>query len=209
MVRTCKEHGVTLAVAYYRRGYPSIQRAKALLKSGAIGEVRSISLNTQFPISHRLDLVQYFCGDISSVQLQKNASGDFDLRGTTASGATLRTSLGFEETVRTEQVRIEGTGGTVFVDDLKGGSLILKRQENEKKESFGPLPATHWGLVENFRDHLRNGDELICDGATGSTSSVVLDVVSNLTHPEEELGIDYNNPPTFNLSQGAEFKLLA
>jgi hypothetical protein len=92
---------------------------------------------------------------------------------------------------------------------LKGGSLILKRQENEKKESFGPLPATHWGLVENFRDHLRNGDELICDGATGSTSSVVLDVVSNLTHPEEELGIDYNNPPTFNLSQGAEFKLLA
>ncbi len=37
MVRTAEEAGRTLGVAYYRRMYPKVQRAKQLLEAGAIG----------------------------------------------------------------------------------------------------------------------------------------------------------------------------
>jgi 1,5-anhydro-D-fructose reductase (1,5-anhydro-D-mannitol-forming) len=38
MVRTAEESGKTLGVAYYRRMYPKVQRAKQLLAAGAIGQ---------------------------------------------------------------------------------------------------------------------------------------------------------------------------
>jgi 1,5-anhydro-D-fructose reductase (1,5-anhydro-D-mannitol-forming) len=37
MLRTASETGKTLGVAYYRRSYPKVQRAQALLDAGAIG----------------------------------------------------------------------------------------------------------------------------------------------------------------------------
>ncbi len=37
MLRTASETGKTLGVAYYRRSYPKLQRAQALLDAGAIG----------------------------------------------------------------------------------------------------------------------------------------------------------------------------
>jgi predicted dehydrogenase len=37
MLRTASETGKTLGVAYYRRSYPKVQRARALLDAGAIG----------------------------------------------------------------------------------------------------------------------------------------------------------------------------
>src|SRR5271169_5560273 len=37
MVQTAEEYGRTLGVAYYRRMYPKVQRAKQLLDAGAIG----------------------------------------------------------------------------------------------------------------------------------------------------------------------------
>jgi 1,5-anhydro-D-fructose reductase (1,5-anhydro-D-mannitol-forming) len=38
MVETARECGRTFAVAYYRRAYPKVQRAKQLLEAGAIGK---------------------------------------------------------------------------------------------------------------------------------------------------------------------------
>ena len=38
MVQAAKETGMTLGVAYYRRLYPKVQRAKELLKAGVIGK---------------------------------------------------------------------------------------------------------------------------------------------------------------------------
>ncbi|HEY6770608.1 MAG TPA: Gfo/Idh/MocA family oxidoreductase [Candidatus Sulfotelmatobacter sp.] len=38
MARTAQETGITLGVAYYRRSYPKVLRAKQLLEAGAIGK---------------------------------------------------------------------------------------------------------------------------------------------------------------------------
>ena len=38
MVQTAEETGRTFGVAYYRRAYPKVQRAKQLIAAGAIGK---------------------------------------------------------------------------------------------------------------------------------------------------------------------------
>jgi predicted dehydrogenase len=38
MLRAAEERGKSLSVAYYRRAYPKVQRAKQLLEAGAIGK---------------------------------------------------------------------------------------------------------------------------------------------------------------------------
>lgn len=208
MVAECRKNRVTLAVAYYRRGYPSVQRAKELLQSETFGPLRAIWLNTQFPISHRLDLVQFFGGDIESVQLESSDSGAADLIARTTSGARVQTSLEFEETVRSEQIRLTCEQGKIFISDLKGGTLSTTLGSEYSETHFDPLPATHWGLVENFREHLSSGTPLLCDGETGRKSSVVLDVVSNLERPGQALAIDYAQPPELNPDLAARYKLL-
>lgn len=67
MIDTCRENGVTLAVAYYRRCYPTMLRTRQLLSECAIGKVRTLWINDQFPLSHRLDLVHFLLGDISEL----------------------------------------------------------------------------------------------------------------------------------------------
>ena len=44
MIEACKEAGVPLYVAFYRRALPYFLKIKALIEEGAIGEVRFVSL---------------------------------------------------------------------------------------------------------------------------------------------------------------------
>lgn len=73
----------------------------------------------------------------------------------------------------------------------------------------GRLAATHWGIVENFRNHLLGGAPPACDGAAGRKSSVVLDVVSLLPHDDRPVPVDYANPPDADRLRAAGMNLLA
>jgi len=208
MVEACSKANVVLAVAYYRRGYPAVQRVKDIVECGELGALNSIWLNTQFPISHRLDLVQFFGGGITTVELETSETNEPFLQAATDSGAAIQTCLGFEETTRTEQIRLGFENGEVFIHDLKGGALTIHVENDSKEEVFDSLPYTHWGLVANFRDHLRNGNPLLCDGETGRATSVVLDEISNLTTPGQTRAIDLQNPAPYQPDQGKKFSLL-
>ncbi len=201
MVQACKAAGVTLAVAYYRRCYPSVLRAKSLLASGTLGKLNEIWINTQFPPSHRLDLMHFFGGDIASVRL--DADGE-TLIGSFVEGGHLRMKLGWGEEGVPEQIRIQGEAGELWIDDLKGGSLICLGE----REEFAPLPWTHWGLIENFGLHLAGEAELACSGEEGLKSTVLLDIVSTLSAGGEPMVVDYLNPPDPDWMKAEGFHLL-
>lgn len=203
MIAVCRQHNVTLAVAYYRRCYPTIMRLKQLLADGAVGRPQMIRLNSEFPLSHRLDLVHFFFGDIAQVRVCRRETG-FELRAVTVTGVEAILSVGWKETGRPEQVEVTGHGGRVVVDDLKGGSLTV----NGRREVFPPLPATHWGLVENFVRHLAGQAPLACDGVEGRKSTVILDIVSTLTGEQTQVTVDYGNPPPYDPVQAARLGLL-
>lgn len=93
MIRICKQAGVPLFVAYYRRSLPHFVKIKQLLESGEIGEVRTVHINLKQEVqpeiiaklennwriipeisgggyffdlaSHQLDLLDYFFGKIT------------------------------------------------------------------------------------------------------------------------------------------------
>jgi predicted dehydrogenase len=210
MITACRAAGVTLAVAYYRRGYPSILRAAELLRLGEIGTLRDIEINDEFPPSHRLDLVHFFAGDLASVRTEAvDGPAGARLFAETLSGVRLRMNLGWRESPKPfEQIRLTGDGGEIFIDDLKGGSLEVRHSGGIRRETFPPLPWTHWGLVENFGQALRGEARLACDGAEGRKSSVVLDVVSLLRPGEPAVRVDYNHPPSPDALRASGLNLL-
>ena len=94
MVDVCHESGVTLMLAYYRNHYPNIEKMKALMTDGAIGDVvlarinctgyynpnrqdlKNWRINPEISGggvlmdigSHRISLLQYLMGDVASVR---------------------------------------------------------------------------------------------------------------------------------------------
>lgn len=198
MIRVSREQGVVLGVAYYRRGYPTILRAKALIEDGAIGPVCEVRINDEFPLSHRLDLLHFFLGDAAAVRARTE---DLPPCASAPRGPMLYvrhkggglgvTPVGWDENLVPETLDIRGQAGRILVLDLKGGLLVMHRGAAKTTERLGPLPATHWGIVENFVRHLRGEAPLACDGLEGRKSTVILDLVERLAPDGAEVPVDY------------------
>lgn len=102
LVNQAEEAGVPILVGHHRRYNPLIEKAHSLIKSGAIGEVRSVQATAWFykpddyfevapwrtqkgagPISvnlvHDIDLIRHLCGEITAVQaMAKPAQRGFE-----------------------------------------------------------------------------------------------------------------------------------
>lgn len=199
MIDTCQKQGVILAVAYYRRGYPTVLRAKQLIDEGAIGKVTDIWLNDEFPLSHRLDLFHFFNGDVAEVtsKIQPLSPCSAELTGpvlelTHHNGSKGYTNACWDENLVAETIDIRGTAGRIVVHDLKAGLLVWHDEQGKKnREELGPLPATHWGLVDNFVKHATDGTSLACDGVEGRKSTVILDIVAELQHDGTAVRVEY------------------
>lgn len=106
MIQVCKEAGVPLYVAYYRRRLPHFLEIKKQLDSGAIGEVRTVHINLKQTLkaglvadadenwrvnpeiagggyffdlaSHQLDLLDFFFGPITKANgINANQAGAY------------------------------------------------------------------------------------------------------------------------------------
>lgn len=199
MIAVCREAGVTLAVAYYRRCYPSILRARALLDSGELGRLRRLRINDEFPLSHRLDLMHFFAGDAARIRIEpaelppaSHAPRGPMLHVLHTAGAESITPLGWDENLVPEVLDLEAENGRIRILDLKQGLLIVEQPGRPKqREQPGPLPATHWGLVQNFVAHLLHGAALACDGVEGRKSTVILDLVGQLAEGGGQAAVNY------------------
>lgn len=194
MIEAARRAGRSLAVAYYRRGYPSVRRVKQLLAEGNIGEVTEMSINNEFPTSHRLDLVHFLLGDAEAVQFIPGTKGhyrfermtgrikvrvvDVDSEGKPAAETVVTLAETWTETGMAESLTLRGTKGAVFLRDLKGGLIDVETAEGRERLEERGLPFTHWGLIENFVAHLLDGAPLLCDGVEGRKSTVILDALN-------------------------------
>ena len=120
MFAACREAGVPLYVAYYRRAMPRFRQAKALLDAGHVGRVRVVTVELWVPPApeefsaeapwrvrpevggggrfvdmgcHQLDLVDFLLGPIAEVQgLAGNQGGRYGAEDVVA--ASFRTAQG-------------------------------------------------------------------------------------------------------------------
>lgn len=198
MIAAAERSGQPLAVAYYRRGYPGVRRLKDLLENGAIGTIQSAAFNNEFPTSHRLDLVHHLFGDIEAARLLPGGNDPYAFESTinrfavrTRTGVVVTMMTGWSETGMPEAIQVCGTGGRLYLQDLKGGRLSLVRDHVTEVIDAGTLPWTHWGLFDNFNRHLLKGVPLLCDGVEGRKSTVILDSLQAIGTPREWVPVDY------------------
>jgi predicted dehydrogenase len=193
MVRTAEETGRTLGVAYYRRAYPKVKRAKQLLSAGAIGKPMLAELTCHewreekgshrswlidpakagggplFDIaSHRIDVANYLFG-------QPNRTTGY------LSNAEHRYAVEDNATVM-----IDYAGGVRAIVDVRWHSKVKRDQcrilgtegEMELSPLNGPdliypggrenLPVhanVHVPMIENFVDAVLGEAPLLASGA--------------------------------------------
>jgi 1,5-anhydro-D-fructose reductase (1,5-anhydro-D-mannitol-forming) len=193
MVQAAEQTGRLFGVAYYRRCYPKVQRAKQLLKQGAIGK----------PVVAELTNHMWFDGSGSRSWLVDPAKAGggplFDIASHRIDvlnfwfGKPLRVTAQLSNVVHhypvedNATVMIEYEGGVRGIVDVRWHSRIVRDEccirgtdgEIEMSPLNGPdlvcpagrenLPAhpnLHYPMIENFVDALEGKNELQASGAT-------------------------------------------
>jgi len=200
MVRAAEESGKTLGVAYYRRSYPKVQRAKQLLAAGAIGKPVSAELtnHTWFDGSGRRDWL---------VDPAKAGGGPlFDVASHRIDvlnflfGQPLRVTAQLSNVVHHYPVEdnatviIEYADGVRGIVDVRWHSRVARDEcrirgtegEMEMSPLNGPeliwpggrqnLPAhpnLHYPMIENFVDAVEGKAALLASGAAASLTDWV------------------------------------
>jgi len=200
MVRAAEESGKTLGVAYYRRSYPKVQRAKQLLAAGAIGK----------PVSAELTNHTWFDGSGSRdwlVDPAKAGGGPlFDVASHRIDvlnflfGQPLRVTAQLSNVVHHYPVEdnatviIEYADGVRGIVDVRWHSRVARDEcrirgtegEMEMSPLNGPeliwpggrqnLPAhpnLHYPMIENFVDAVEGKAALLASGAAASLTDWV------------------------------------
>ena len=193
MLRAAEESGKTFGVAYYRRCYPKIQRAKELLESGAIGK----------PVFAELTNHMWFDGTGSRSWLVDPAKAGggplFDIASHRIDvlnflfGQPLRVTGQLSNVVHhyavedNATVMIEYAGGVRGVIDVRWHSKINRDEchirgtdgEIELRplngsalvypgghESIPPHANLHYPMIENFVDAVEGKAALLASGAS-------------------------------------------
>ena len=209
MIDTCARAGVRLGVAYYRRAYPAVLAARTWLRENRMGRLMDISLNEQFPTSHRLDLVHFLAGDFDTVRTEIGQENTLHLHGITRAGAAVTMELGWRERPATpEQIRLTGEDGEIQITDLKGGAASLTSHGKTEAFTFPSSRWTHSGLIENFGRALTEDAPLACDGAEALKSTVLLDLLSALEPGGPAVRVDYDHPPSPDPVRARKYNML-
>lgn len=203
MIAACQSAGVTLAVAYYRRFYPAIERIKHLIESGALGRVLSIACVTGNPNrfladdwrvvlarggggplmdigSHRLDLFLHLLGDVQSVQSSRIDSPNFEAEQTATllmqfTGGVHGVLQCYFGTVNApDRLEVIGTDGRVTIEDLNSDEMLLFTAAGVFRESHPPVNNFHSPLIEDFTMALREKREPRINGPRGKQTNEVI-----------------------------------
>jgi predicted dehydrogenase len=210
MVQAAGETGRTFGVAYYRRAYPKVLRARQLVDAGAIGKPVVAELSSQmwfdgtgsrswlvdpamagggplFDIaSHRIDVLNFLFGQ------PLRATGQL-------SNVVHRYAVEDNATVI-----IEYSGGVRGIIDVRWHSNIIRDEcrirgtdgEIEMSPLNGPeliypggqehLPShanIHYPIIENFVDAVLDKAPLLASGASSYWTDWVTDQVSKVRSP--------------------------
>lgn len=203
MIAACRDAGVSLHVAYYRRFYPKFVAAKRLLDSGSIGTILggrllmcsratgggwrvdpTVSGGGHFVDvgSHRLDMLIYLLGDVAEVAGfaenlpgRHSAENDVALTLRMESGALVSAGFHFETHSRADLLEIYGTGGTLTFDPFDGETFTLRRDGQETSHTY-PIPApVHLPFIQALVEVYNGTNTPHVTGEEGAKTTRIMD----------------------------------
>jgi predicted dehydrogenase len=211
MVAAAQESGRVFGIAYYRRLFPKVLRARQLIAEGAIGkpvlaeanchswlpsEARSwlwdATLAGGGPLydtaSHRIDVFNFLFGQpVRATGLLSNSVHRLSVEDSATvlidypHGVRGIVDVRWNSRPERDQFRVIGTDGELNLDPLLGPPLRCAGREEH-------LPAhdnLHYPAVENFVNAVLDGTPLMCPGDEGIWTDWVTEQV---THESRRLG---------------------
>jgi len=190
MLQTARTGGRLFGVAYYRRLYPKLMRAKELIAEGAIGQpllaeanyhgwleseerawLRDPAIAGAGPLfdvgSHRIDAMNFLFGEpVRATGLLSNALHEMAVEDSAtvmmeyANGIHGVVDVRWNSRVPRDQFRVIGTDGEIVLDPLNGPELRV----GERVESLPTHANVHYPLIENFVSAVLDGTPLACPG---------------------------------------------
>jgi predicted dehydrogenase len=180
MVAEGVSSGRVFGVAYYRRLYPKLLRAKYLIAEGAIGQpvlaegnchgwleseerawLRDPALAGGGPLfdiaSHRIDAMNFLFGRAESATgMMSNSVHKLAVEDSAtvvmkfAGGVHGVVDVRWNSHISRDQFRVIGTEGEISFDPLNGPELRLTTRAGTVVEMLSPHKNIHYPLIENF-----------------------------------------------------------
>jgi 1,5-anhydro-D-fructose reductase (1,5-anhydro-D-mannitol-forming) len=190
MVAAAGETRRLFGVAYYRRLFPKLVRAKQLIAEGAIGQPVLAEANCHGwlnhagrgwlvdpamagggPLydtgSHRIDAINFLFGrPVKATGLLSNAVQRVAVEDSATAlidyenGARGIVDVRWNSRVARDQLRVIGTEGEIDLDPLNGPAL----RYSGKEEQLPTHANVHYPAVENFVSAALDGTPLACTG---------------------------------------------
>jgi predicted dehydrogenase len=206
MVEAAEEFGVLFGVAYYRRLFPKLLRAKRLIGEGAIGQpvlaeanchgwleseergwLRDPALAGGGPLydiaSHRIDAMNFLFGrPRRALGLLSNTVHSLEVEDSATvtiqydGGIHGVVDVRWNSRVRRHQFRVVGTDGEIGMDPLSG----LELRVGDRVERLPTHANVHYPLIENYVDALESGAALAAPGEQAMWTDWVIDQAMHL-----------------------------
>ncbi len=211
MVAAAAETGRKLGIAYYRRLYPKLIRAKQVIAEGAIGQpllgeanahgwleseerpwLRDPATAGGGPLydtgSHRIDAFNFLFGKpIAAMGMLSNTIHHLPVEDSATAliayenGARGIVDVRWNSRIMRDQFRVIGTEGELNLDPLNGPALRYQGKEEL-------LPAhgnVHYPLIENFVSAILDDVPLACDGAEAIQTDWVTALITGSAQPHK------------------------
>ena len=209
MVVAANESGRLFGVAFYRRLFPKLIRAKQLLAEGAIGQavlaeanhhgwleseergwLRDPALAGGGPLydkgSHRIDAFNFLFGPpVRATGLHSNAVHQLALEDSTtalieyAGGIHGVVDVRWNSRIVRDQFRIVGTEGELNLDPLNEPGMRIINASGSREELWPTHANVHYPIVHDFVNAVLDGSPLACPGS----EAIQTDWVTGLVQP--------------------------
>jgi predicted dehydrogenase len=191
MLQAAEESGRTFGVAYYRRAYPKVRRAKELLAAGVIGKpvlaelTCHMWLDGQGSRSWLVDPAKAGGGPLLDIASHRIDVLNFLLGQPLRATGQLSNVVHHYAVEDNATVMIEYAGGVRGIVDVRWHSRIVRDEcrirgtDGEMElsplngpdlvypggcESLPPHPNLHYPIIENFVDAVEGKAPLLCSG---------------------------------------------
>jgi 1,5-anhydro-D-fructose reductase (1,5-anhydro-D-mannitol-forming) len=205
MIAACRDAGVPLFTAYYRRALPRFLKVKALVDEGAIGEVLAMRVTLERPAtlgvdtwrvdpaisggghfvdlaSHTLDLLDYVLGPIARVSGEAaNQAGHYAVEDivcgewTGVSGVRGVGQWCFSGAGSLDRVEIVGALGRVTFATFDDLPVVLERDDVTTPFAIPHPPHVQQPLIQTIVDQLRGNGRCPSTGESGARTTAVMD----------------------------------
>jgi predicted dehydrogenase len=209
MVAAARDAQRLFGVAFYRRLFPKLIRAKQLIAEGVIGQpvlaeannhgwleseergwLRDPALAGGGPLydtgSHRIDAFNFLFGQpVRAAGLRSNAVHELGVEDSAtvlveyAGGVRGIVDVRWNSRIARDQFRVVGTEGELALDPLSGPGMRVKTALKSWEEQWPAHANVHFPIVENFVNAVLDGSPLTCPGSEAVQTDWVTAAVMN------------------------------